>query len=78
MPSSQKAGTRRLANCAARGNDGPTLYLPGRDAVGYLIYTDVGFMSVAVVAAGRKSYAKEDRLGGTDAEWRAAAEGFFS
>lgn len=72
------AGTWRLTNYEARGADGSVTNPLGTDAVGYLIYTDDGFMSVAMMSSGRQGYAQEDLLGGTDAEKLAAAEGFFS
>ena len=78
MKGARIAGTWRLANYEAHGNDGSVSYPLGRYAVGYLIYTDDGFMSVAMMAAGRKSYARENLLGGTDEERLAAADGFFS
>ena len=78
MQSDQISGTWRLADYEAHDNDGSVSYPLGRNAVGYLIYTDHGFVSVAMMAAGRKSYARENLLGGTDAERLAAADGFFS
>ena len=78
MQRDQIAGTWRLVNYEARGIDGSINYPLGRDAVGYLIYTDDGFMSVAMMAAGRQSYAKDDLLGGSNAERLAAADGVFS
>jgi hypothetical protein len=71
-------GTWKLTNYEAHGEDGSVSCPLGPDAVGYLIYTDDGFMSVAMMSSGRQSYAQEDLLGGTDAEKLAAAEGFFS
>ena len=78
MQPAEIVGTWRLANYEARGSDGSVSFPLGRNAAGYLIYTDDGHMSVAMMACGRRGYAREDLLGGTEAERLAAADGFFS
>ena len=78
MQQPEIVGTWRLANYEARSADGSVSYPLGQNAAGYLIYTDDGYMSVAMMADGRKSYAREDLLGGSEAERLAAADGFFS
>ena len=78
MQQADIVGTWRLANYEARGADGSVSYPLGQNAAGYLIYTNDGYMSVAMMASGRESYAQEDLLGGSDAERLAAADGFFS
>ena len=71
-------GTWRLLSYEARGADGSVSYPLGPDAVGYILYTHDGFMSVAMMSAGRQSYADGDLRGGTDHEKLAAAESYVS
>ena len=72
------AGTWRLLSYEAHGDDGSVSYPLGPDATGYITYTDDGFMSMSMMAAGRRGYATMDLLGGSREEKLAAAEGYFS
>ena len=78
MRRNEITGTWRLLSYEAHGSDGSVSYPLGRDAVGYIMYTDDGFMSVAMMTAGRRSYADGDIRGGTDEEKLAAADGYVS
>ena len=71
-------GTWRLLSYETHDSDGTVSYPLGRDAVGYILYTHDGFMSVAMMSAGRRSYADGDLRGGTDQEKLAAAESYVS
>ena len=46
----------------------------GKKPAGYLMYSPEGFMSVALMPAGRKPFVADDILGGSPAEKSAAAE----
>ena len=61
-----------------RGSDGSVSYPLGRDAVGYIMYMDDGYMSVDMMASGRRGYADGDLRGGTDEEKLAAADSYVS
>ena len=71
-------GTWRLVSYEARAADGAVSYPLGRDAIGYITYTDDGRMSVAMMSAGRTGYASSDLRGGTVEEKLAAAETYIS
>ena len=71
-------GTWRLLSYEARGSDGSVSYPLGRDAVGYIMYTEDGFMSVSMMASARRRYADGDLRGGTDEEKLAAADSYVS
>lgn len=53
-------GTWRLVSYEFRIEDGQVIYPLGQDAVGYLIYTEDGCMSVHVMSANRSKFASED------------------
>ena len=71
-------GTWRLLSYEARSSDGSVSYPLGRDAVGYIMYTEDGFMSVSMMASARRRYADGDLRGGTDEEKLAAADSYVS
>lgn len=48
-------GVWRLVSLELRGADGQVQYPYGSDPVGYLIYDEDGYMSVAVMATNRPS-----------------------
>ncbi len=78
MQPNEITGTWRLLAYEGRGVDGSVSYPLGRDPVGYITYTEDGFMSVSMMAAGRRGSATLDLLGGSTEEKLAAAEGYFS
>jgi hypothetical protein len=71
-------GTWRLVSCELRSSDGEVSYPMGRDAVGYIMYSADGYMSVAFMRANRPMFAVEDVLGGSQAEKAAAVASYIS
>ena len=71
-------GTWRLASFELRKSDGQISYPFGQDAVGYIIYTADGYMSVAMMTAKRLKFVAGDILGGSDEEKLAAADTYLS
>ena len=71
-------GTWRLVSCELRGSDGQVSYPLAQDAVGYIIQTEDGYMSVAMMAANRLKFGAGDIAGGTDVEKVAAADTYLS
>lgn len=71
-------GTWRLMSLEMRKPDGQASYPLGRDAVGYITYTEDGYMSVALMSAGRSKFAAGDIRRGTVEEKVAAAETYVS
>ena len=73
MADEQLIGTWKLVSYQARGEDGRVSYPVGQDPVGYIIYTQDGYMSVSIMSADRPRYSSTDLLGGTGEEKVAAA-----
>src|SRR6476660_6158602 len=71
-------GAWRLVSCQTRAEDGRIDHPLGRDAVGLLIYTDDGHMSVSIARSGRRPFAAGDLLGGTGSEKAGAVETYIS
>jgi hypothetical protein len=71
-------GAWRLVSYEARTADGEVSHPLGRDALGYIMYTADGHMSVDIMSANRTNYASGDLRGGTVAEKLAAAETYIS
>jgi hypothetical protein len=71
-------GTWRLVSLEMRKPDGQVSYLLGHDAVGYIMYTEDGYMSVAMMSAGRPKFAAGDFTRGTVEEKVAAADTYIS
>ena len=69
-------GTYRLVSFETRYEKGDIQYPFGKDAVGQLSYDSAGNMSAFVMQPDRPKFTSGDRLQGTDAEVRAAFEGF--
>jgi hypothetical protein len=55
-------------SCETRRADGTISFQLGREAVGLIIYTDDGCMSVAVMRPDRKPFVADDLLGGGSEE----------
>ena len=73
MTPAQVVGTWRLASYETVAEDGESLHPLGPNAVGYIMYTADGYMSVSMMAPNRANFASEDLKGGTDTEKIAAA-----
>ena len=71
-------GTWRLVSYKLRGSNGQVSYPLGQDAVGYIIYSEDGYMSVALMAANRLKFAAGDPRGGTDEDKIVAADSYVS
>jgi hypothetical protein len=72
------AGTWRLVSYDSRDSAGTVEYPWGKDAIGRLMYDSRGNMSASLMKPGRPRFASQDLRSGTDAEVRAAYEGFIS
>ena len=71
-------GTWRLQSFDIKTADGQVTYPFGRDAVGYYIFAESGYVSVALMGAHRPKFAGGDVLAGSSEEKVAAAEGYIS
>jgi hypothetical protein len=71
-------GTWRLVSYEARDSKGQIQYPMGERLCGQLIYDSAGNMSVHVMGEDRPLFAAKDSARGTDAEVRAAFEGYTS
>jgi hypothetical protein len=77
MASNPLIGTWRLVSWENRSVvDGEVSYPLGKDAVGYIMYGQDGYMSVAIMRPDRAKFAAEDLFGG-GAEERAQAAGTY-
>ncbi|MHC4560690.1 MAG: lipocalin-like domain-containing protein [Planctomycetota bacterium] len=72
------AGTWKLISFELRSSDGQVTYPFGEEPVGYIIYNQDGFMSVAFMASERKEFASNDPQKGTVEEKGSAMDTFFS
>lgn len=70
-------GSWRLVSFESRYENGDVKYPLGQQPLGRLSYDAAGNMSALLVQAGRPEFAGGDMRGGTDAEVRAAFEGFI-
>ncbi|MCU1682040.1 MAG: hypothetical protein JWQ81_2779 [Amycolatopsis sp.] len=72
-------GSWRLVSYEVRDGAGALVGYPlGNDAVGYLVYTVDGFMSVQLMRLGRSRYQAGGLGDGTDAESAEAARGYVA
>src|SRR5262245_19720832 len=71
-------GTWHLVSCESRDESGEVQYPLGRDAVGQLMYDAEGNMSASLAQGNVPPFASDDLSSGTDAEVRAAFNGFFA
>ncbi|MEP0873806.1 lipocalin-like domain-containing protein [Trichocoleus desertorum AS-A10] len=74
----QIVGTWRLLSCETRTSDGRVFQPLGANPVGDLVYTDNGFMSVAIMKSDRLRFQAGDIAGATPEEKIAAADSFIS
>jgi hypothetical protein len=78
MASNPFVGTWRLVSLESRTAEGEVSYPLGRDAVGYIVYSEDGYVSVNLMAAGRPRYASGDQLRGAADEKAAAADTYVA
>lgn len=72
-------GTWSLVSWENRSIDGHKISYPlGRDAVGYIMYNQDGYMSVAIMGPTRAKFVAGDLLGGSVEEKAQAAETYVS
>jgi hypothetical protein len=76
-PPKALVGTWRLVSFHLRTLDGQLTYPYGPDAVGYSMFSESGYMSVALMPAQRRKFAVGDLMGGSAEEKVAAAETFI-
>ncbi len=74
MPINPLQGTWSMLAWNNQADDGSRVYPLGKDATGYISYSDDGFVFVHLMAASRMLYAVNDPFGGTPAEDSAAIE----
>jgi hypothetical protein len=78
MPNSDLVGVWRLESLELCSSDGQKTFPMGRDAKGYINYTEDGFVSVAIMQQGRRRFGSNDLPGGTMQEQAEAAAGYLS
>ena len=79
MTSNPLTGTWRLISWEIRSVDGQKISYPlGKDAVGYIIYTQDGYMYVAISRPNRQEFAAGDLLGGSAEEKARAVSDYVS
>ena len=78
MTANPLVGTWRLVSCETVSADGTVSYPLGREAAGLIVYTDDGYVSVAIMRPHREPFASGDLLGGSDHEKARAAESYIS
>ncbi|MDP8972029.1 MAG: lipocalin-like domain-containing protein [Actinomycetota bacterium] len=79
MAANPLVGTWRLVSWENRDIvDGRVDYPLGEDAVGYIMYGQDGFMSVAIARPDRPTFSAGDLLGGSAGERERAAETYVS
>ncbi len=78
MTANPLIGTWRLISWENRSIDGQISYPLGQDAVGYIMYTQDGYMCVAIMRPHRTPFAAGDLLGASLAEKAHAAQTYVS
>jgi len=71
-------GTWQLVSFHIKTLDGKVSYPYGPDAVGYYIFSESGYMSVALMPTNRRMFAAGDIMGGSTEEKVAAAETYIA
>lgn len=71
-------GTWRLVSSEVRSADGQVSYPRGQDAVGYIIYSEDGYMSAVIMPANRTKFAAETLREGSTEEKATAADTYLS
>ena len=78
MTSNPLIGTWRLISWENRGADGQISYPLGKDAMGYIMYTQDGYMFVAIMGSDRGRFDTGDLLSGSTEEKAQAAGTYVS
>jgi hypothetical protein len=78
MTSNPLIGTWRLISWENRSLDGRISYPLGKDAAGYIMYSEDGYMFVAIMRPDRVKFAAGDLLGASTEERAHAAETYVS
>jgi acyl transferase domain-containing protein/thioesterase domain-containing protein len=78
MSNPDLVGTWKLVSWQLRTASGEVLLRPFGDAVGYVIYSDDGYMSLSVMKANRTRSASDNPFVASTADNAAAAESYFS
>ena len=79
MESNPLIGTWRLISWENRSVDGQKISYPlGKDAVGYIMYNEGGYMFVAIMRPNRVRFAAGDLLGGSTEEKTQAIDTYVS
>lgn len=76
MLKDQFVGTWALVSQEYRDGSGQVVYPAGREAAGVIMYDAAGSMAVQIMRVDRPLFASGDVLDGTDAEIRAAYQGY--
>ena len=71
-------GTWRLVSFEVRTKEGQVSYPYGKDAAGYILYNEDGYMSVHIMPVGRRRFTAGDIMGGTADEKVSAAETYIA
>lgn len=78
MEHSEFIGAWTLTFAEYRFADGQTLAIYGNNPAGILIYDANGHVAIQIMRRDRPHFAKNDRLGGTPAETKAAFDGYLA
>ena len=78
MTSNPLIGTWRLISWETRSADGQISYPLGKDAVGYIMYNEDGYMFVAIMRPNRVKFFAGDLLRGTTEEKARATDTYVS
>ena len=79
MTANPLIGTWRLISWENRSVDGQKISYPlGKDAVGYIMYNEDGYMFVAIMRPNREKFTVGDLLGGSTEEKVQAADTYVS
>ncbi len=71
-------GTWRLVSFETRSEDGQVSYPQGKNPVGYIIYSEDGYMAVAIMSANRRKFTAKDLKKGSTEVKAAAADTYTS
>lgn len=74
----QVIGTWKLLKYTREDKNGEHYYPLGKDATGFLMYTDDGYMSAQLMAQGRSAYTLGELHKGTTEEMAEAARGYHA
>ena len=78
MDAKQIIGTWKLVSYSCKDENGKIGYPLGENALGYIIYTADGYMSVSMSSNNRPNRASNDLIGGTNEEKVAEAETYIT